>query len=56
VPVFPRNQLAGARRTAEVERLVDTLARHKNNRTTAAAELGVSRVTLYKKLRRYNLS
>ena len=32
-----------------------TLQKHNNNRLRAAAELGVSRMTLYKKLDRYKL-
>ena len=46
------NQLAQARKSAEVNRLVEALQRNNNNRTHAAAELGVSRMTLFKKLRR----
>jgi DNA-binding NtrC family response regulator len=51
-----RNQLAEARHHAEEKRLKDVLARNHDNRTNAAHELGVSRVTLYKKLRRYGLT
>lgn len=50
------NHLAEARMTAESKHLVDTLVRHGNNRTSAAAALGISRVTLYKKLRQYGLA
>jgi DNA-binding NtrC family response regulator len=49
------NQLAQARVTAEVQQLRQALHRHNNNRTRAAAELGVSRMTLFKKLRHYGL-
>lgn len=49
------NELEGAKREAEVRRLVEALHRHNNNRTSAAMELGISRVTLYKKLHRYGL-
>jgi DNA-binding NtrC family response regulator len=49
------NHLAEARMAAEFERLQEALLRHHNNRTSAAAALGISRVTLYKKLRRYGL-
>jgi two-component system response regulator HupR/HoxA len=40
---------------AEVRRILEALAKHKNNRLRAAAELGISRVGLYKKLHRYGL-
>ena len=41
--------------TAELEQLTEALKCHHNNRSGAAAALGISRVTLYKKLRRYGL-
>ena len=34
---------------------MEALRHHNNNRTHAAAELGVSRMTLFKKLRYYGL-
>jgi DNA-binding NtrC family response regulator len=40
---------------AEVRRILEALEKHKNNRLRAAAELGISRVGLYKKLHRYGL-
>jgi two-component system response regulator HydG len=49
------NGLARARKEAEAHRLIAALERHNSNRTAAAAELGISRVTLYKKLHRYGL-
>jgi DNA-binding NtrC family response regulator len=49
------NKLARARVRAEAQQLRDALAQAGNNRTHAAAALGVSRVTLYKKLRRHGL-
>ena len=49
------NQLAEARKAAEMDRLHLALRRNNNNRTHAAAELGVSRMTLFKKLRYYGL-
>ncbi len=49
------NQLAEARGVAEMQRLTDALNRNKNNRCRAAIELGISRVTLYKKLHKYGL-
>jgi transcriptional regulator of acetoin/glycerol metabolism len=49
------NKLARARVRAEAQQLRDALAQAGNNRTHAAAALGVSRVTLYKKMRRHGL-
>jgi DNA-binding NtrC family response regulator len=49
------NQLQRSKSQAEFNRLVEALRRQQNNRRRAARELGVSRVTLYKKLRQYNL-
>jgi len=53
--VRARNGLAEARRDAERRSLVETLHRNGNNRTNTASELGISRVTLYKKLRKHGL-
>jgi DNA-binding NtrC family response regulator len=50
------NELAAARMGGELQRLLAALGRHKYNRTNAAAELGISRVTLYKKLRQHRLA
>ncbi len=55
-PAEPGNQLAGARRVAEREMLLATLQATNNNRTKAAAALGVSRMTLYKRMERLNIS
>jgi DNA-binding NtrC family response regulator len=49
------NELERSKSEAEFDRLVEALRRQQNNRRRAARELGVSRVTLYKKLRRYDL-
>jgi DNA-binding NtrC family response regulator len=49
------NGLALGREEGERKRLLETLQRHNNNRTTAAAELGISRVTLYKKMHQHGL-
>ena len=49
------NELDRSKRQAEMNRLVEALRRQQNNRRRAARELGVSRVTLYKKLRQYDL-
>jgi DNA-binding NtrC family response regulator len=50
------NELAAARMGGELQRLLAALGRHNHNRTSAAAELGISRVTLYKKLRQHRLA
>jgi DNA-binding NtrC family response regulator len=47
--------LAQAKGEAEAQRIAQALQKHKNNRLRAAAELGISRMTLYKKLHRYGL-
>lgn len=39
----------------EVSRILTVLHAHRNNRQRAAAELGISRVCLYKKLHRYGI-
>lgn len=49
------NRLAQARQHAELNQLMQALKHNGNNRTGAAAELGISRVTLYKKLHLYGL-
>jgi DNA-binding NtrC family response regulator len=45
--------LAATREEAEAHRIANALQRHNNNRVRVAAELGISRMTLYKKLHRY---
>jgi two-component system response regulator HydG len=47
--------LARTKDDAERFRITDALRRHSNNRLRAAAELGISRMTLYKKLHKYGL-
>jgi transcriptional regulator with PAS, ATPase and Fis domain len=47
--------LAESKEAAEVQQITAALERHKNNRRRAAAELGISRMTLYKKLHKYGL-
>jgi DNA-binding NtrC family response regulator len=44
-----------SREGAEVERINEALRKHRNNRQRAAAELGISRMGLYKKLHKYGL-
>lgn len=47
--------LSRAKEAAEAERIAEALRRNNNNRLRAAAELGICRMTLYKKLHRYGL-
>jgi DNA-binding NtrC family response regulator len=47
--------LARTKEAAEAQRIVAALQKNKNNRLRAAVELGISRMTLYKKLHRYGL-
>jgi DNA-binding NtrC family response regulator len=56
-PPYPAEggTLAQAKGEAEAQRIAQALQKHKNNRLRAAAELGVSPMTLYQKLRRYGL-
>jgi DNA-binding NtrC family response regulator len=44
-----------SREEAELERIHQALRKHRNNRQRAAAELGISRMGLYKKLHKYGL-
>lgn len=41
--------------TNEIQRILEALRKHQNNRLRAAADLGISRTSLYKKLRKYGL-
>ncbi len=50
-----RSTLAKGKDQAELALIHQALERHGNNRLRAAAELGVSRMTLYKKLRKHGL-
>jgi DNA-binding NtrC family response regulator len=63
-PVFPPDRspaqppapsLARSKDEAEMACISDALERHQNNRLRAAAALGLSRMTLYKKLHKYGL-
>jgi DNA-binding NtrC family response regulator len=47
--------LAQTKGEAEAVRIAEALRRNRNNRQRAAAELGISRMTLYTKLHRYGL-
>jgi len=48
--------LAESKEVAEIQRIKEVLAKHKNNRLRAAGELGISRMGLYKKLHKYGLA
>jgi two-component system, NtrC family, response regulator HydG len=48
--------LTESREEAEILRIKEALEKHNNNRLRAAAELGISRMGLYKKLRKYKLT
>jgi DNA-binding NtrC family response regulator len=48
--------LAASKVGAEKSRIAEALEKHANNKLRAAAELGISRMTLYNKLRKYGLS
>jgi two-component system response regulator PilR (NtrC family) len=47
--------LSQSKAEAEVLRITEALRKHGNNRLRAAAELGISRMGLYKKLHKYGL-
>ncbi len=47
--------LAATREEVEITRIREALSRNNNNRLRAAAELGISRMGLYKKLRKYGI-
>jgi two-component system response regulator HydG len=47
--------LAEAKEAAEAERIWEALRKHNNNKLRAAEELGISRMTLYKKMHRYGM-
>lgn len=47
--------LAQTKGQAELARITEALEKHSNNRLRAAGELGISRMTLYKKLYKYGL-
>jgi DNA-binding NtrC family response regulator len=50
------SSLEDARVKAEHLRIVEALRRNMNNRVRAAAELGISRMTLYNKLQKYKIA
>ena len=49
------SMLSQTRIQAEIGRILQVLEKHSNNRLQAAHELGISRMTLYRKLHRYGL-
>jgi two-component system, NtrC family, response regulator HydG len=52
----PTNQtLVAIREVAEHERILEALAKNSNNRRRASCDLGISRMTLYKKMHKYGL-
>ena len=55
VSTMPSSTLAEIKRDAELARITEALEKHSNNRLRAASELGISRMTLYKKLYKYGL-
>ncbi len=55
IPAGPNSTLAEIKRDAELARITEALEKHSNNRLRAASELGISRMTLYKKLYKYGL-
>jgi transcriptional regulator with PAS, ATPase and Fis domain len=50
-----RRTLQQGKAEAEARQISEALQRHGNNRLRAAAELGISRMGLYKKLHKYGL-
>ncbi len=54
-PAANRSVLAMAKEETEILRITEALEKHRNNRLRAAAELGISRMALYKKLHKYGL-
>jgi DNA-binding NtrC family response regulator len=54
MPTTPTDHVGDSEET-EVWRICEALKKHRNNRVRAASELGMSRVSLYKKLHKYGL-
>jgi two-component system response regulator HydG len=54
-PPVVRSTLAESKERAELSLITEALERNGQNRLRAAAELGISRMTLYKKLHKYGL-
>jgi predicted TIM-barrel enzyme len=56
VPLLGRAELAAVPARGEKDRIVDALWRHNFSRSRTATALGISRKTLYNKIRKYGLS
>jgi two-component system response regulator HydG len=54
-PLAAPTSLTHTREEVEVLRITEALQKHGNNRLRAAAELGISRMALYKKLHKYGM-
>jgi DNA-binding NtrC family response regulator len=55
IDILPGSPLDLAKGKLEAARITEALRKHRNNRFRAAAELGISRMTLYRKLHKYGL-
>ena len=51
----PSAQINATRRLAEATAIREALRRHKGNRKAAAAELGIDKSTLYRKIKKFGL-
>ncbi len=56
IPTPGLSSLATSKAEAESGRIAEALKRNGGNRLRAAAELGISRMTLYNKLHKYGLT
>jgi DNA-binding NtrC family response regulator len=56
IPISGLSSLATSKAQAESGRIAEALKRNGGNRLQAAAELGISRMTLYNKLHKYGLT
>ena len=54
-PIEGNGTLSQVRQEVEMRKIRAALEKHRNNRLRAAAELGISRMGLYKKLHKYGL-
>lgn len=54
--VFHEDDKEDKDKNAEKERIISILAKHKGNRMSTAKELGISRVTLWKRLKEYGIN
>ncbi|HYT87868.1 MAG TPA: sigma-54 dependent transcriptional regulator, partial [Gemmataceae bacterium] len=55
LPGADRVTLTKVKQDTEILRITEALEKHNNNRLRAAAELGISRMALYKKLHKYGM-